>query len=136
MKSESAPSPKETDFAKHGNAAKPLSFHPLHVETTVAALLEHARKATAASKGRKGVALGSSHGSKGLQYDHVYVTNVAEGSYPHKNADTVDEEARLLYVACSRAAKRLWVSWSGRPSRFLYGVAEPEGAENLLGKRS
>jgi hypothetical protein len=40
MKSESIPSSKGPDFAKHGNAAKPISFHPLKVDAVVAALLK------------------------------------------------------------------------------------------------
>jgi hypothetical protein len=40
MKSESVPSPKKLDFTKHGNAAKPVSFHPLKVDAAVAALLK------------------------------------------------------------------------------------------------
>jgi hypothetical protein len=39
MKPESIPSRKDLDFAKHGNAAKPINFHPLKVDAVVAALL-------------------------------------------------------------------------------------------------
>lgn len=39
MKSESTTT-KESEFAEHGNAAKPISFHPLKVEDAVAALLK------------------------------------------------------------------------------------------------
>jgi hypothetical protein len=31
---------KKVDFTEHGNAAKPISFHPLKVEDAVAALLK------------------------------------------------------------------------------------------------
>ncbi len=40
MKPESVPSSKESDFTEHGNAAKPISFHPLKVDAVVAALLK------------------------------------------------------------------------------------------------
>jgi hypothetical protein len=40
MKPESVPPSKEPDSTKHGNAAKPISFHPLKVEAVVAALLK------------------------------------------------------------------------------------------------
>jgi hypothetical protein len=40
MKHESSPTNKESDFTKHGNAAKPISFHPLKVDAVVAALLK------------------------------------------------------------------------------------------------
>jgi hypothetical protein len=40
MKSESIPVTKKLDLDKHGNAAKPISFHPLKVDAVVAALLK------------------------------------------------------------------------------------------------
>ncbi len=40
MKSESVPSRLKPDFSKHGNAAKPLSFHPLKVDEALSALLK------------------------------------------------------------------------------------------------
>jgi hypothetical protein len=39
MKSEASPT-KNTDFDKHGNAAKSISLYPLKVDSAVAALLK------------------------------------------------------------------------------------------------
>jgi hypothetical protein len=39
MKTEST-TMKKSEFAEHGNAAKPISFHPLKVDAVVAALLK------------------------------------------------------------------------------------------------
>jgi DNA helicase-2/ATP-dependent DNA helicase PcrA len=47
------------------------------------------------------------HSAKGLEWRRVYVTNLVEGSLPHKfslgSEDEIEEERRLFYVACTRA---------------------------------
>jgi DNA helicase-2/ATP-dependent DNA helicase PcrA len=59
-----------------------------------------------------GVNLITAHGSKGLEYDRVFVVGVEEGLWPHKNAEDLDEEARLYYVATTRAKRYLNISYS------------------------
>jgi DNA helicase-2/ATP-dependent DNA helicase PcrA len=71
------------------------------------------------------------HASKGLEWPFVFVTGLEEGTLPHERSiampDGVEEERRLCYVALTRAAERLFLSWApGRsrgqtlkPSRFL-----------------
>lgn len=52
--------------------------------------------------------------AKGLEFDNVFVTNVSDGRYPWFSSKTMEqrlEDARLLYVALSRAKKRLCVSY-------------------------
>lgn len=58
----------------------------------------------------QGVKLVSFHSSKGLEFDHVIVTNLQEGKLPAKLADPGDDpdahlatERRKLYVALTRA---------------------------------
>ena len=69
------------------------------------------------------VAVATMHAVKGLEYDSVHVLGVAEGLMPLVHATTemqLDEERRLLYVAITRARRRLRISSAGRPpSRFL-----------------
>ncbi|RMH51188.1 MAG: ATP-dependent DNA helicase Rep [Zetaproteobacteria bacterium] len=76
------------------------------------------------------------HAAKGLEFDHVYIAGMEEGSFPHKNAvaeGRIEEERRLLYVAITRARHRLTLSWAAhrstsrrgearRPSRFLQEI--------------
>jgi DNA helicase-2/ATP-dependent DNA helicase PcrA len=71
------------------------------------------------------------HASKGLEWPAVFVTGLEEGTLPHERSvatpEGVEEERRLCYVALTRAAERLFISWApGRnrgqilkPSRFL-----------------
>lgn len=71
------------------------------------------------------------HAAKGLEWPMVFVTGLEEGTLPHERSlgtsEGVEEERRLCYVALTRAAERLYLSWApGRnrgqnlkPSRFL-----------------
>ncbi len=51
------------------------------------------------------------HSAKGMEWDHVYVMNVVEGSFPNEfsagKAESIEEERRLLYVAMTRARNEL-----------------------------
>ncbi|MDA2814606.1 AAA family ATPase [Nocardiopsis sp. RSe5-2] len=73
------------------------------------------------------------HGAKGLEFRAVAVTGATAASLPFmdhvtpaeqdENQHRADLEAQrsLLYVACTRARERLYVSWHGTPSPFLPG---------------
>lgn len=73
-----------------------------------------------------GVTLASIHAAKGLEWRVVFVVGCSEGLLPlqyAETADQVEEERRLAYVAITRAADRLHLSWArarqpgGRPTR-------------------
>jgi len=59
-----------------------------------------------------GVNLITAHGSKGLEYDRVFVVGVEEGLWPHKNAKDIEEEWRLYYVSLTRSRRYLNISYS------------------------
>lgn len=62
------------------------------------------------------VALMSFHAAKGLEWPVVFLAGIEDGIIPlelFRDADE-GEELRLLYVALTRAAKRSFISWSGR----------------------
>jgi ATP-dependent DNA helicase UvrD/PcrA len=70
----------------------------------------------------RGVHLLTLHRAKGLEFDTVFLPRLEEKELPSRQARTaaeVDEERRLLYVGMTRAKRTLWLSWSGKPSRFL-----------------
>ncbi|MGR6871998.1 DNA helicase Rep [Pseudomonas sp. HK3] len=92
------------------------------------------------------------HASKGLEFPYVWIMGLEEEILPHRNsieADTVEEERRLMYVGITRAKKNLTLTLTGKrksygesfeptPSRFLeelpkddiqregFGEANPE----------
>ena len=53
------------------------------------------------------------HSAKGCEWDVVYVIHVSDGILPSDmatgDADQIEEERRLLYVACTRARQHLYV---------------------------
>ena len=63
------------------------------------------------------------HSSKGLEFDCVFITGLEEGLFPHENSMSdqggLEEERRLMYVAITRARKRLYLSHS--QTRMLHG---------------
>lgn len=69
------------------------------------------------------IILSTIHLAKGLEFDNVFVAGVKEGLIPHGrtyyNEEEIEEERRLLYVAMTRAKKKLFISFFGIPSRFL-----------------
>jgi DNA helicase-2/ATP-dependent DNA helicase PcrA len=69
------------------------------------------------------VTLMTLHGSKGLEFPHVFLTGLEEGVFPHSRALTdtheLEEERRLAYVGVTRAMDRLFLSYAQR--RTLFG---------------
>jgi superfamily I DNA/RNA helicase len=63
------------------------------------------------------VSLLTFHAAKGREWQAVVVTGVEQGLVPHSSASAVAqraEEARLLYVAMTRAGDELIVTWADR----------------------
>ncbi|MRJ03172.1 MAG: ATP-dependent helicase [Epsilonproteobacteria bacterium] len=81
----------------------------------------------------EGVHLLTVHGSKGLEFDEVYIIDLMEGRFPNtklarREGGSIEEERRLFYVAVTRARDILYLSYARydpvrkeefRPSRFL-----------------
>jgi DNA helicase II / ATP-dependent DNA helicase PcrA len=63
------------------------------------------------------------HASKGLEFHAVFLCGLEEGLFPHDNsmndASAVEEERRLMYVAITRARRRLYITLA--QSRMLHG---------------
>jgi len=72
--------------------------------------------------GAHGVHLLTYHRAKGLEFEAVFLPRLQDKELPSRQArsqEEIDEERRLLYVGMTRAKRVLWLSWSGKPSRFL-----------------
>ena len=78
---------------------------------------------TQAADGKPALQLMTVHSAKGLEFHTVFVTGLEEGLFPHENslseADGLEEERRLMYVAITRARRRLYLTHA--QSRMLHG---------------
>ena len=96
------------------------------IMSPLAAFLTHASLEAGdnqAQAGADAVQLMTVHAAKGLEFDAVFITGIEEGLFPHEqslnDADGIEEERRLMYVAITRARKRLYLSFS--QTRMLHG---------------
>jgi DNA helicase II / ATP-dependent DNA helicase PcrA len=96
------------------------------VMSPLSAFLSHASLEAGdnqAQAGQDAIQLMTVHSAKGLEFDAVFITGLEEGLFPHENSeesdDGVEEERRLMYVAITRARKRLYMSFS--QTRMLHG---------------
>ncbi|AVP57191.1 UvrD-helicase domain-containing protein [Pulveribacter suum] len=132
--------PTESIDAETGETLSPLAAFLTH-----AALEAGDNQAQA---GQDAVQLMTVHASKGLEFDCVFIGGLEEGLFPHENAmgerAGLEEERRLMYVAITRARKRLYLSHS--QTRMLHGQTRynvrsrffdelPEGALKWLTPR-
>ena len=92
----------------------------------VASFLAHASLEAGehqAGEGQDAVQLMTVHAAKGLEFDVVFITGLEHGLFPHENAaqerDGLEEERRLMYVAVTRARKRLYLTHA--QTRMLHG---------------
>lgn len=84
------------------------------------------------SQNTEAISIATLHGSKGLEYDIVYIMDINEGVIPYKKAvldADIEEERRMLYVGMTRAKNKLTLTYASNlnnkscePSRFLTEV--------------
>jgi len=96
------------------------------------------------------VTLMTLHNAKGLEFGHVFVVGMEEGTFPHARSldeQNLEEERRLCYVGITRAKETLTLSyaklrssWGEReyqmPSRFLSEIPEALKAGTVPGGSS
>ncbi|MBK6435015.1 MAG: UvrD-helicase domain-containing protein [Rhodanobacteraceae bacterium] len=67
------------------------------------------------------VRLSTLHASKGLEFRHVWLVGLEDGTLPHEgaiNEGRLDEERRLFYVAITRAKDTLTLSHAAHKQRY------------------
>lgn len=94
-----------------------------------------------------GVTLMTVHASKGLEWETVFIVGMEQYLFPHmmneshQTTEEREEERRLMYVAVTRAKKKLYLSYAQlrtifgqkrieAPSEFLYDI--PEDSKEIV----
>jgi DNA helicase-2/ATP-dependent DNA helicase PcrA len=102
------------------DAALPTVMSPLSAFLSHASLEAGDNQAEA---GQEALQMMTVHSAKGLEFDAVFITGLEEGLFPHENSAKedggVEEERRLMYVAITRAKRRLYITHS--QTRMLHG---------------
>ncbi|MGB6200720.1 MAG: UvrD-helicase domain-containing protein, partial [Candidatus Acidiferrales bacterium] len=99
---------------------------------TLTDFLEHAALVSDADNfdSRATVTLLTLHSAKGLEFDHVFLTGLEEGVFPHSRSanhpDDIEEERRLCYVGMTRARDTLTLTRA--VYRRIYGNDRLEGS--------
>ena len=78
-----------------------------------------------------GVSIATVHSAKGLEFDVVFIVGLEDKIFPISRDDSdIEEERRLMYVAITRAKKKLFLT--NAKSRFMYGRREPSMPSKFL----
>ncbi len=103
----------------------------------LAAFLAHASLEAGehqAGPGADALQLMTVHSAKGLEFHAVFITGLEEGLFPHENSaseeDGLEEERRLMYVALTRARRRLYLTHT--QTRMLHGQTRYNVASRFL----
>ncbi len=87
-----------------------------------------------AGTGQDALQLMTVHAAKGLEFHSVFLSGLEEGLFPHENSlnevNGIAEERRLMYVAMTRARRRLYLSFA--QSRMLHGQTRYHIASRFL----
>ena len=114
----------EESFESNADAAEEAGYE--NAETPLIGFLTHASLEAGeheAGESDDAIQLMTVHSAKGLEFHAVFVSGLEEGLFPHDNSlndlTGIEEERRLMYVAITRARKRLYLSYAA--SRMLHG---------------
>lgn len=116
------------------------SLHALLSDMALEAPVESVADVDKSDKEEEFLTLSTIHSAKGLEWTAVFVIWALDGRFPPVRAfdtlDALEEERRLMYVACTRAREHLFITYPmniydresgmvlGKPSRFIEGLSE------------
>jgi DNA helicase-2/ATP-dependent DNA helicase PcrA len=129
---------RESEIVAHAPAEPGVSAAAQEGSTDpLTAFLAHAALEageTQAAEGRPALQLMTVHSAKGLEFHTVFITGLEEGLFPHENSLNefagVEEERRLMYVAITRARRRLYLTFA--QTRMLHGQTRYHVASRFL----
>ncbi len=112
--------PSESNFEILPDNAAESPLFPILAFLSNAALESGENQAGA---GEEALQMMTVHAAKGLEFDAVFLTGMEEGLFPSEYSlaerGGLEEERRLMYVAITRAKKRLYISMAQH--RLLHG---------------
>jgi DNA helicase-2/ATP-dependent DNA helicase PcrA len=136
-------------FEQYNGATTPSLKEFISYINTIQKVDIHLRRSRSEDDTPQTVRVMTAHGSKGLEFDDVYIINVTDEtwgerardrknhiSYPENlpigmSGDRLDEKIRLLYVAMTRARNNLCVSYSDisrtEKTTLKFSVLETDG---------
>ncbi len=84
---------------------------------------------------RNQVRLMTVHAAKGLEFPYVFIIGLEEGLFPYEREDdnkkdSLEEERRLMYVALTRAQKKLYLSYA--MMRTIFGNTDVRTSSQFL----
>jgi len=115
------------------------SFNKMLEELALDPIESTALETEASQKDENPLILSTIHSAKGLEWNNVFIIQCLDGIIPSgfsvNSDDDLDEELRLLYVACTRAKNNLYISYPviqnttygeyfSNPSRFINDIEE------------
>jgi DNA helicase II / ATP-dependent DNA helicase PcrA len=112
----------ERELVRQTDLARLVSLAGSFDGDAAAFVVDLRRRFNSGGEAAKGVNLLTLHRAKGLEFDAVFLPRLEEKELPSRQARTASElaeERRLLYVGMTRAKRVLWLTWSGKRSRFL-----------------
>lgn len=79
------------------------------------------------------VILSTIHGTKGLEFQYVFILDLKQGVFPSSMCEDIEEERRLFYVGVTRAKKKLCLCYTeNKPSQFLSEITAQEDFMDIL----
>jgi len=122
----------EQEFVPDRQSREPIGLQTLRAFLDRSALIQ----STDDIDERGAVTLMTVHGSKGLEFDTVFIVGMEEEIFPSlrdDNPEELDEERRLAYVAITRAERQLYITNAQKrrvfgqikttaPSRFVLDI--------------
>lgn len=125
--------PQDVDTEMLPEAVKNSPFLPIVAFLSAAALEAGEHQA---GSGEDAVQLMTVHAAKGLEFDTVFVSGLEEGRFPSElslqERGGLEEERRLMYVAVTRARKRLFLTMAAW--RMIQGKTEFGTASRFIGE--
>jgi DNA helicase-2/ATP-dependent DNA helicase PcrA len=123
----------ERELVRQTDLARLVSLASTFEGDAAAFVAELRRRFDPGGDGARGIHLLTLHRAKGLEFEAVFLPRLQERELPSRLAKSeaeIAEERRLLYVGLTRAKSLLWVSWSGKRSRFVkeLGIVEPNAS--------